>query len=129
MTLFNMIKRSKQRSNPSGRTKSNYGSNSEFKPTKAINIKQNMDKYLGLAREAVATGDTISAERYYQHAEHYLRLINDYKAQQALLPTEETGSVKNFEGTEASLSVESNVSALPVSSSENSEPSLEVFVA
>lgn len=80
MTLLNMMKRSKPRSTP-GRTKTSYGSSSDFKP-KNTNVKQNLDKYLLLAREAITTGDRIAAEGYYQHAEHYLRLINDFKAQQ-----------------------------------------------
>src|SRR5438094_3285938 len=33
------------------------------------------EKYIQLARDAQASGDPISAENYYQHAEHYLRLI------------------------------------------------------
>ncbi len=35
-----------------------------------------MEKYLALAREANSSGDRISAENYYQHAEHYYRLIH-----------------------------------------------------
>src|SRR5271155_4050531 len=33
------------------------------------------EKYLQLARDAQSSGDTIAAENYYQHAEHYFRLI------------------------------------------------------
>jgi hypothetical protein len=33
------------------------------------------EKYLQLARDAQSSGDPISAENYYQHAEHYFRLI------------------------------------------------------
>jgi Domain of unknown function (DUF4167) len=33
------------------------------------------DKYLQLARDAQSSGDPISAENYYQHAEHYLRIV------------------------------------------------------
>ena len=33
------------------------------------------EKYLQLARDSQSSGDPISAENYYQHAEHYLRLI------------------------------------------------------
>jgi hypothetical protein len=33
------------------------------------------DKYLQLARDAQASGDPVGAENYYQHAEHYFRLI------------------------------------------------------
>jgi hypothetical protein len=33
------------------------------------------EKYLQLARDAQGSGDPIAAENYYQHAEHYFRLI------------------------------------------------------
>src|ERR1043165_1554977 len=32
-------------------------------------------KYLSLARDALASGDMIAAESYFQHAEHYNRII------------------------------------------------------
>jgi hypothetical protein len=40
------------------------------------NAHQIFEKYQVLAREASAAGDRIAAESYYQHAEHYLRMIN-----------------------------------------------------
>jgi hypothetical protein len=33
------------------------------------------DKYVQLARDAQSSGDPVAAEAYYQHAEHYFRLI------------------------------------------------------
>jgi hypothetical protein len=33
------------------------------------------DKYIQLARDAQSSGDPVAAENYYQHAEHYFRLI------------------------------------------------------
>jgi hypothetical protein len=33
------------------------------------------EKYIQLARDAQASGDPVAAENYYQHAEHYYRLI------------------------------------------------------
>src|SRR5476651_2825335 len=33
------------------------------------------EKYLQLARDAQSSGDPVQAENYFQHAEHYLRLI------------------------------------------------------
>ena len=40
------------------------------------NAYQVFEKYLALARDASAAGDRIAAENYYQHAEHYYRIIN-----------------------------------------------------
>lgn len=36
------------------------------------------EKYLALAKDAASAGDNIVAENYYQHAEHYIRIINEY---------------------------------------------------
>src|SRR3974390_114066 len=33
------------------------------------------EKYVQLARDAQASGDPVAAENYYQHAEHYFRMI------------------------------------------------------
>jgi hypothetical protein len=33
------------------------------------------EKYLSLARDALASGDLVAAESYFQHAEHYNRII------------------------------------------------------
>lgn len=40
------------------------------------NAYQLHEKYLGLARDAYSSGDRIAAENYFQHAEHYFRIIN-----------------------------------------------------
>ena len=40
------------------------------------NAHQVLEKYLAMARDASSQGDRISAENYYQHAEHYFRMIN-----------------------------------------------------
>src|SRR6185437_5128246 len=40
------------------------------------NAYQVFEKYLALARDAASAGDRIAAENYYQHAEHYYRIIN-----------------------------------------------------
>ena len=40
------------------------------------NAYQVLEKYLALARDATAAGDRIAAENFYQHAEHYFRMIN-----------------------------------------------------
>lgn len=40
------------------------------------NSYQVMEKYLAMARDAASAGDRIAAENYYQHAEHYFRVLN-----------------------------------------------------
>jgi uncharacterized protein DUF4167 len=41
----------------------------------ASNAKRNYEHYIVLAKEAARTGATIEAENYYQHAEHYFRVM------------------------------------------------------
>ena len=40
------------------------------------NAQQVLDKYLALARDAMASGDRIASENYFQHAEHYFRILH-----------------------------------------------------
>lgn len=40
------------------------------------NAYQLHEKYLAMARDAHSSGDRVSAENYFQHAEHYYRIIN-----------------------------------------------------
>ncbi|MBV6657821.1 MAG: DUF4167 domain-containing protein [Devosiaceae bacterium] len=39
------------------------------------------DKYINLARDAQSSGDTVQAEAFYQHAEHYYRIVAAAQAQ------------------------------------------------
>ncbi len=39
------------------------------------NVRQVMEKYLALARDATTAGDRITAEGYFQHADHYYRVM------------------------------------------------------
>jgi hypothetical protein len=39
------------------------------------NAQQVYEKYLTMARDAMSAGDRIAMENYFQHAEHYLRVI------------------------------------------------------
>ena len=56
--------------------------NSQIFDSNGPNIKirgsahQIFERYLALAREATASGDRITAENFYQHAEHYFRIDN-----------------------------------------------------
>ena len=40
------------------------------------NAYQLNEKYLALARDAHSSGDRIMAESFFQHAEHYYRILN-----------------------------------------------------
>ena len=43
----------------------------------AGNAHRNYERYLALARDATLNGDAIEAENFYQHAEHYFRVIRE----------------------------------------------------
>jgi hypothetical protein len=38
--------------------------------------QQLFEKYLQLGRDATSSGDRVMAESYFQHAEHYFRILN-----------------------------------------------------
>ncbi len=38
--------------------------------------QQLFEKYLQLGRDATGSGDRVMAESYFQHAEHYFRILN-----------------------------------------------------
>jgi hypothetical protein len=40
------------------------------------NAQQLMEKFLAMARDASSAGDRVLAENYYQHADHYYRVLN-----------------------------------------------------
>ena len=41
------------------------------------NASKLIEKYNDLAREALSKGDKILSENYFQHADHFLRILND----------------------------------------------------
>ena len=41
------------------------------------NAPKLIEKYSSLAREALSSGDKILSENYYQHAEHFIRVLGD----------------------------------------------------
>ncbi|NKB19187.1 MAG: DUF4167 domain-containing protein [Alphaproteobacteria bacterium] len=77
---------------PRGRGNSGRGNN---RPQRNNNVDSNgpdvkvrgsaqqvVDKYQALAREATTAGDPVRAENYYQHAEHYYRVLSANAANQ-----------------------------------------------
>ena len=51
------------------------------------NASKLIEKYSNLAREALSTGDKILSENYFQHADHFTRVLNDQDAQKKLNST------------------------------------------
>ncbi len=57
---------------PSSRTFESSSPDAKVRGT----AQQVLDKYLVLARDSVTAGDRIAAEGYFQHAEHYYRILH-----------------------------------------------------
>jgi hypothetical protein len=63
-----------------GRRSFSHGPNRSFESNgPSVKLRgtavQVYDKYLALARDATSSGDRIAAENFFQHAEHYFRLM------------------------------------------------------
>jgi len=48
------------------------------------NASKLIEKYNNLAREALSTGDKILSENYFQHADHFTRIINEREIQKQI---------------------------------------------
>ena len=54
---------------------SNGPTRNNFRPS--LSADKLFDKYSSLAKEAMASGDKLLSENYLQHAEHFMRIIED----------------------------------------------------
>ncbi|MEO0328982.1 MAG: DUF4167 domain-containing protein [Pseudomonadota bacterium] len=86
--------RNRKPQNPMSR---NYESNGPDVKIRG-NASHIADKYSTLARDALSNGDTVMAENYYQHAEHYNRIV---AAAQAQSRTEEQNQNRSDEHNNA----------------------------
>lgn len=73
-------KRPRNRGNLGGRKPSNNRNQTFDSNGPSVRIRGNAfqvhEKYLTLARDAYTSGDRVMAENYFQHAEHYYRVVN-----------------------------------------------------
>ena len=87
---YNRPKRNKFRSNDRGFRRNGsqesriHGINSgskNFQKTffgrNGLKAEKLLEKYNGLAKEALSSGDKILSESYYQHADHFLRVVEN----------------------------------------------------
>ena len=54
---------------------SNGQSRNSFRP--ALSAEKSFEKYTSLAKESMSVGDKILSENYLQHADHFMRIIED----------------------------------------------------
>ena len=90
------------------------------------NAQQLMDKYLSLARDAASQGDRIATENFYQHADHYYRVVFARNEQQEARRKSSNGNGSDAEQVSNNEPNNSNPelsSSNPEPSSSNPEPS------
>jgi len=56
------------------------------------NASKLIEKYSNLAREALSTGDKILSENYFQHADHFMRILNEREFQKKNISISEISS-------------------------------------
>ncbi len=89
----------RSRGNGDERIKIGSISSTNFRGRNNFNQHQNAEKlaekYEGLAKEALSKGDKTLSESYFQHADHYMRIVNEKNLNQS------QNKVKDFENQEA----------------------------
>ena len=83
---------------------SDYSNNSNFRRRNPGKNNQNasklVEKYVTLAREALSNNDKILSESYFQHAEHFIRIIGEQdKIKNDQKQTSETNKQNTEENT------------------------------
>ena len=64
------------------------------------NASKLIEKYNNLAREALSTGDKILSENYFQHADHFTRILNEQEIYKKRRFTNNTTEEKNDDKSE-----------------------------
>ena len=76
------------------------------------NASKLLEKYNNLAREALSNGDKILSENYFQHADHFVRVINS---------REEYKKNKETENIDTSLKITNTEDKSKITSSEKND--------
>ncbi len=99
----NNYRRSDRNFKPNGdRTKygSNFSNNENFQRKSPgrnnHNASKLIEKYNNLAREALSSGDKILSENYFQHADHFTRILNDQESFRKAKQSSETDVSKQL---------------------------------
>ena len=78
---------------------SNYSNNENFQRKSPGRNNHNapklIEKYNNLAREALSSGDKILSENYFQHADHFTRILSEQESIRKSRITEISSSEKN----------------------------------
>jgi hypothetical protein len=63
------------------------------------NASKLTEKYNNLAREALSSGDKILSENYFQHADHFTRILNEQESYRKSRFSNDTSEIKKEEPT------------------------------
>ena len=72
------------------------------------NAPKLIEKYNNLAREALSVGDKIMSENYFQHADHFTRILNEKENFKKLKSTESSSLINNNVGSKDESKIEDN---------------------
>ena len=133
---YNRPKRNKFRSNDRGFRRNDsqgsriHGINSASKNFQRTFFGRNglkaeklLEKYNGLAKEALLSGDRILSESYYQHADHFLRVVeNQNSIQNNPKPYLDNSSTEKNSDNKIIIKDEKNSSSQQPENSDSQQP-------
>ena len=83
-----------------GKFNTNFSNNENFQRKAPGRNNHNapklIEKYNNLAREALSIGDKILSENYFQHADHFTRILNEQERFKKIKSSEENIDSKNL---------------------------------
>ena len=83
------------------------------------NAPKLIEKYNNLAREALSSGDKILSENYFQHADHFTRILNEKEIKKKIFNSRNSTDLNNStDNAENKDSTEKDVSNLEVAQQE-----------
>jgi hypothetical protein len=89
-----------RRNDEGAKYKSNFSNNDNFQRKIAgrnnYNASKLIEKYNELAREALANEDKILSENYFQHADHFTRVLNEQEKNKIIAKTVNIQSGKDI---------------------------------
>ena len=80
------------------------------------NASKLIDKYNDLGREALSKGDKILSESYFQHSDHFLRILNEQNKEKN---QNKTDVVENKEKNQEAENKESGIYEVPKQTANN----------
>ena len=111
---------------------SNYSNNENFQRKipgrNNHNASKLIDKYNNLAREALSSGDKILSENYFQHADHFTRILSEQESFKKARFSTESSENKNTNVENNAVESSKKEDSLKKTLNENDEVETKVAV-